>query len=208
MNWNHFADNYDQQVRDYNSYGHDVLFGMCFEYVNAGQRLLDIGIGTGLASEKFSQIGLSVCGLDASEDMLNACRSKSFADELTVYNMNHDRIPYGDNTFDHLISCAALHFLYDLQILFNDVSPVMKPGGVFAFSIAPHASEGDFIKEDTAWGVPIFKHSPDYVTRCLDDAGLHLLKEQRLLIKGADKVHYDMLFSALVAAYPSCISVE
>jgi hypothetical protein len=32
----------------------------------------------------------------------------------------------------------------------------------------------------------------------LETNGLELLKEQRLLIKGADKVNYDMLFSVLV----------
>jgi hypothetical protein len=42
---------YDQQVHEYNSYGHDVLFGMSFEYVNPHDCLLDIGIGTGLASQ-------------------------------------------------------------------------------------------------------------------------------------------------------------
>ncbi len=44
------ASNYDKQVREYNSYGHDVLFGMGFEFVREDEKLLDIGIGTGLAS--------------------------------------------------------------------------------------------------------------------------------------------------------------
>ena len=39
------AAQYDQQVREYNSYGHDALFGMSFEYVNPHDCLLDIGIG-------------------------------------------------------------------------------------------------------------------------------------------------------------------
>jgi len=40
-----FAGNYDEQVREYDSYGHDVLFGMGFEFVKKNDKLLDIGIG-------------------------------------------------------------------------------------------------------------------------------------------------------------------
>ncbi len=34
--------------------------------------------------------------------------------------------------------------------------------------------------------------------KLLETNGLELLKEQRLLIKDADKVNYDMLFSVLI----------
>jgi len=40
---------------------------MGFEFVGAGEKLLDIGIGTGLASMHFSEIGLKVYGLDNSQ---------------------------------------------------------------------------------------------------------------------------------------------
>jgi hypothetical protein len=36
------AAQYDQHVREYNSYLHDALFGMSFEYVNPHDCLLDI----------------------------------------------------------------------------------------------------------------------------------------------------------------------
>jgi len=41
------AAEYDQQVREYHWFGTEIVFGMCFEYVNPQDRLLDIGIGTG-----------------------------------------------------------------------------------------------------------------------------------------------------------------
>jgi hypothetical protein len=49
--------------------------------------------------------------------------------------------------------------------------------------------------------VPIFKHSPEYIIRLLSENGFGLQKEQRLLMKGADKVSFDMLFSTFVARY-------
>ena len=66
-----FAADYDQQVRAYGWWGHEALFGLCFEHVRAGERLLDVGIGTGLASAPFARAGVRVFGFDASPEMLN-----------------------------------------------------------------------------------------------------------------------------------------
>ena len=192
------AVNYDNQVKEYDSYGNDVLFGMCYDYVNSGEKLLDIGIGTGLASIKFSRTGLKIYGLDESQEMLNACQSKSFAEELIRYDINLDRIPYKDQYFNHVISCGVFHFVGDLSNLFADVKRVIKKDGIFAFSIAPQETSAGYIKEPTAWGVSIFKHSSQYIMQLLSENNLELQKEQRLLIKGADKVSYDMLFSVLI----------
>jgi predicted TPR repeat methyltransferase len=74
----------------------------------------------------------------------------------------------------------------------------MRRDGIFAFTIAPQETDTTYIKEPTAWGVSIFKHSPQYIMKLLETNGLELLKEQRLLIKGADKLNYDMLFSVLI----------
>jgi ubiquinone/menaquinone biosynthesis C-methylase UbiE len=195
------ASNYDNQVKEYDSFAHDVLFGMSFEYVKADEKLLDIGIGTGLASIQFSQIGLKVFGLDSSQEMLNACESKSFAQSLNLYDMTCERIPYEDNYFNHVICCGVMHFMGELKDLYYEVERVMKPGGIFTCTIAPQNTELNYTKEDTAWGVPIFKHSMKYILELFAENSFKLQKEQRLLIKGADKVKYDMLFSALVAKY-------
>lgn len=192
------ASQYDKQVKTYSSYGHEAIFGMSFEFVNADEKLLDIGIGTGLASILFSKAGLKVYGLDASQEMLNACQSKSFTQALSLYNMADERIPYKDQYFNHVICSGAMHFVGDLANLFAEIKRVMKKGGLFAFTIAPQETKADYNKEATSWGVPIFKHSLPYIMGLLGKNGLELKKEQRLLIKGEDKVNYDMLFSVLI----------
>ncbi len=102
---------YDQQVREYNSYGHDALFGMSFEYVNSRDCLLDIGIGTGLASQSFAKVGLEIYGCDGSTEMLKICESKAFAKELKVFDLQNIPLPYSDNFFDHVICWVFSTFL-------------------------------------------------------------------------------------------------
>lgn len=58
--YNEGAKLYDSQVKDYDSHGHDVLFGMCFEFVKANEKMLDFGIGTVLGSVWFSMNSLNM----------------------------------------------------------------------------------------------------------------------------------------------------
>lgn len=192
------ATEYDKQVKEYDSYSHDVIFGMCFEYVKPNDKLLDLGIGTGLSSIHFSNIGLKVYGLDRDEDMLNRCRSKSFAVELKQHDLTQNQIPYPDKFFNHIVCGGVLHFIDDLEQLFSEITRVTTKGSIFAFTFAPNPKDEDYTKQDTAWGVPIFTHSPTYIYNLLKFNSIKLLKEQRLLMKGADKINYDMLFSVMV----------
>jgi predicted TPR repeat methyltransferase len=192
------ADRYDDEVKAYNSYLHDVVFGMSFEYVRSGEKLLDIGIGTGLSSKQFADAGLKVYGLDISKEMLEVCCAKSFTEELVQCDIAGKVIPFPNRFFHHVICCGVLHFLSDLSLLFSEATRIQKKKGIFAFTIIPNETDAAFIKEPTAWGIPIFRHSPSYVHELLEANNLKLLKEQRLLIKGADKENYNILFSSLV----------
>ncbi|MDY0296855.1 MAG: class I SAM-dependent methyltransferase [Acidobacteriota bacterium] len=201
---------YDRQVKEYDSHGHDVLFGMCFEFVKPGENLLDLGIGTGLASINFAKSGLKIVGIDASSEMLQACRSKSFADQLLLHDLSDFPIPFGDSSFDHVICCGVLHFFGRLDGILNEVKRLIRKNGVFAFSISPlngskvGENDRDFVQAPTGWGVPIWKHSPEYINTLIKDNGFELLKEQRVLLKDADKIKHNMEFSVLVTR---CVSV-
>ena len=77
----------------------------------------------------------------------------------------------------------------------------MKQDGVFAFTISPGNQTEDYIKEMNSWEVPIYKHSPNYIIRLLHNNGMELLKEQRLLMKGIDKINYDTILLVIIAGY-------
>lgn len=211
------AAQYDKQVREYNSYGHDALFGMSFEYVNPRGCLLDIGIGTGLASQSFAKVGIEVYGFDGSTEMLKVCESKAFAKELKVFDLKNIPLPYSDSFFDNVICCGVLHFFDDLDKILKEVLRIIKPGGIFGFTVAAQTSDKeaktddnlkDYLKTPTPWGVPIFKHSARYVTNILQTNGFDKLKTQKLLLRGGPEVDSDdMLFRVYVAREASVVRV-
>jgi predicted TPR repeat methyltransferase len=212
---NQAADQYDQQVREYHSYGHDVLFGMSYEYVKANECLLDIGIGTGLASHTFARAGLDVYGCDGSPEMLKVCESKAFAKDLKVFDLQRLPLPYSDRFFDHVICCGVLHFFGNLEAIFTEVVRIIKPGGIFSFTVAAQTySEEteavtdriDYFEMPTPWGVPIFKHGGRYVNGLLHASGSDILKTQKLLIRGGPEADSeDLLFRAYVTRAASGI---
>ena len=203
------ARQYDKQVYEYNSYGHDALFGMSFECINPRDCLLDLGIGTGLASRSFAKMGLNVYGCDGSAEMLKVCESKAFTKELKIFDLNDIPLPYPDRFFNHAICCGVLHFFGDIESILKDVLRVIKPGGIFAFTIAAQTSVEEkttsddpqgYFETPTPWRVPIFKHSSRYICHLLQAYGVGILKRQKLLIRGGPgDDNKEILFSAFIS---------
>ncbi len=202
-----FASTYDAQVKQYNSYAHEILFGMCYEYIKPGDSLLDLGIGTGLSSINFDRAGLDVYGMDASPGMLEECRKKGFAKEIRQFNVLDVPLPYSDNSFSHIVCCGVFHFFGDLLPAIRDAYRILRSPGIFAFTIASltekeAASHGegmpDHIEVQSAWGVPIFKHSDKYINTIAKTLGLTIQKKQKVLAESGDKDAEDILFKIIV----------
>jgi ubiquinone/menaquinone biosynthesis C-methylase UbiE len=81
------AQTYDEICLQVESHAHEVLFGLAFEYINSGEALLDVGVGTGVSSKLFHKAGLAIYGVDNSEEMLAVCREKGFAKELKKHDL-------------------------------------------------------------------------------------------------------------------------
>lgn len=199
------AAEYDQQAREYRWFGHEVLFGMSREYVNPHDRLLDIGIGTGLSSQLFAIIDLEIFGVDGSVEMLNICKSKGYAKELKLFDLQDGPLPYSTGFFDHVISCGVLHFFGDLKPIFAEVSRVMKPGGIFTFTsllqIAGKSEEVEGYLESSAFeaGATIFLHGSGYISELLQNHGFDEMKKLKFLASSGMGDHDDLLCEAYVA---------
>ena len=196
------ASEYDREVRETGWFGHEMLFGLCFEYVSPRERLLDIGIGTGLASLPFARSGLEVFGIDGSAEMLEICRSKDFAQDLREFDLRGMPLPYSDGSFDHVICCGVFHLIGDLEPIFKEVFRIIKPGGIFAFTIlaetpgkeekiVSHSPPG-YSEIMSDWGVPVFMHSGGYIEKLLQDSGFIELKELKFLVRGLQEGADDL----------------
>jgi ubiquinone/menaquinone biosynthesis C-methylase UbiE len=128
---------YDQQCRQMEWHGHEALFGMMFEHVLPGEAILDLGTGTGLIAALFLKAGLDVYGMDTSEEMLEVCRWKNTAMELSIGDISQPDWPYDDERFSHLTCCGVFHFLSnrELDTVFSETHRVLKTDGMFGFTV-------------------------------------------------------------------------
>lgn len=97
--------------------------------VSEGQQVLDVGAGTGvvswLAQDLVGDDGL-VVALDPSKGMLAEARKLGV--KHTTQGLG-EKLPFPDNTFDHLTMGYALRHVADLNTAFSEYLRVLKPGG-------------------------------------------------------------------------------
>lgn len=92
------------------------------------ERLVDLGGGTGRAA-----IALDVSErivLDAAAGMLRRARGRG----LDAVRGDATRLPLAENSVDAVVVVDALHHMYDWPAVFESVSRVLAPGGVFVVS--------------------------------------------------------------------------
>ena len=93
--------------------------------------LLDAGCGTApmisLLSEKYPDAHFT--GLDLTPEMIKQAKRKGLKNaEFAVGDC--EKMPFEDSSFDIVINSQSFHHYPDPQAFFNEVSRVLKPGGM------------------------------------------------------------------------------
>ena len=103
--------------------------------VQPGQRILDLGCGTGTLAimVKQAQPSAEVFGLDADPDMLKVAKYKSSQLRAPVkFDVGFtNKLPHPDSSFDRVLSSIMIHHLKtpDKELTAREVYRVLKPGG-------------------------------------------------------------------------------
>jgi ubiquinone/menaquinone biosynthesis C-methylase UbiE len=205
----HTAREYDNQARLSNWLGCEAVFGLTYEYVKAGQAMLDLGIGSGLSSILFHKAGLQIFGLDGSSEILKICAAKNFAKELKQHDLRSLPLLYPSSAFDHVICVAVLNSFNDLTALFTDIARVIKGYGIFAFTIEEQ-KPGEAVnyainrvevsqKPNPESAVVLHRHSTEYITGLLEENNYELLKTSEFVAFKYPAENRDVLFKAYIA---------
>lgn len=200
-----WADEYDDQSHKYQWHGPAILFGMMFPRLSAGETLLDLGIGTGLGALSFHRTGLKIVGIDSSPSMIERCRSRGL--EWTIYQHDLTQTPWPleSGSIDHVVTAGVTHFIRDLRSVFDEVSRVLKPGGLFGFDYNEFNREtaqdyvclenGIYHSYDAEYAQDLYRHSEGYVLAIMSETGFEMIHNTEFLVSREPK----RFFRAVVA---------
>lgn len=98
-----------------------------------GERILDLGCGDGVLSEKIVAAGAELVAVDAAPDMVAAARARG----LDARVMPGQELTF-EGEFDAVFSNAALHWMQPPEAVLAGVRRALKPGGRFVAEMGGH----------------------------------------------------------------------
>jgi len=95
---------------------------------NSGERILDVGCGTGTLTAEIATSGAYVVGVDRSVEMIDEARKKF--PQLRFELCDARSLPFSDE-FGAVFSNAALHWIPEADRVIQGVARALRPGGRF-----------------------------------------------------------------------------
>jgi SAM-dependent methyltransferase len=157
--------------------------------LQAGQRVLDIATGTGLAARAVVELAerTTVVGIDVSRRMLEVARGKSHPCRCRFIQADAQRLPFRTAVFDALVCVAAIPYIPDLGAALTEWCRVGRSDAALVFTtpaadgIAAHWLLGQ-AAEAHGLAVPnphAAVGSPDRIRAVVESFGLSLIRVER-----------------------------
>jgi predicted TPR repeat methyltransferase len=147
------------------------------------KRAIDLGCGTGLAATAFARGVDRFTGFDLSPKMIERARATALYAELEVADMVQGLQSRPDTSAELILAADAMVYLSDLTPVLNEAKRVLVPGGLLAFTLETHESEGVIIGDGLRYA-----HGTEYVRATIAAAGLTLAHLADLSARNEDNV--------------------
>jgi SAM-dependent methyltransferase len=101
------------------------------EPIPGSRQILDVGCGTGMMLSELTRYG-DAFGVDASEDALEACRSRGLKQ---VQRADSPPLPFERESFDVITVLDVLEHLDDDVGMLGDLHRLLRPGGLLLVTV-------------------------------------------------------------------------
>jgi 2-polyprenyl-3-methyl-5-hydroxy-6-metoxy-1,4-benzoquinol methylase len=141
--WDANAEVWDARMGDE---GNDFFNVLCWPVIasfleaQSGQNILDIACGNGLTSRRLAALGANVTAFDFSSELIKLANARPNPNSRIAYHVidatnESALLSLGEHAFDSALCNMALFDMADLEPLFHSLPKLIKPDGVFVFSL-------------------------------------------------------------------------
>nr|WP_062338597.1 class I SAM-dependent methyltransferase [Herbidospora sakaeratensis] len=155
----------------------DAFNPFLLDAVRPGDRVLDIGCGTGRTTRLAARTAASALGVDLSGPMLATARELTGEGDVSYVRGDAQVHPFPDSSFDLALSRFGIMFFGDPVAAFANIGRALAPGGRLTF--LSMRGYGDLAHVVAALGLPagppdagpLSLGDPETVERVLTEAG-------------------------------------
>jgi predicted TPR repeat methyltransferase len=141
-------------------------------------RMLDLGCGTGLAGPVFAPLAAAIDGVDLSPRMVELARQKGVYRRLAVGDLVSFVAHEAAASADLVLAADVLIYVAELAPVFAGAARVLAPGGLLAFTVEAHDSDGLLLHASLRYA-----HGRDLIEAGLAVAGLALVSLARVVLR-------------------------
>ncbi len=163
-----------------------------------GQRLLDIGCGSGTLIGLLKKRGLSVLGIDTSEEASQLAAHES---DVRVIVGRLDQAGFGISSFDIVTMFHVIEHVTNPREVLGEVQRILKPGGILIAQV-PNIDSWQFRWFGAKWyGLDVPRHVVDYsqqsIVKLLEDTGFSVRRIRQFNLRDNAPALVSSLFLTL-----------
>lgn len=151
----------------------ELLAALVRSQGRSGLDVLDLGCGTGLVGTALGPLARSLVGVDLSPRMLEEAARKGCYTALHDADIAQWLAQAAPAGFDLVMAADVFIYIGDVQGVFREARRVLRPGGLFAFSVEV-CDQGDFQLQPTGR----YAQSRAYVQGLAASQGFKLLMSE------------------------------
>lgn len=110
-----------------------AVFPWAIGHTNLTGDVLELGSGSGAMAiellDRYPSIRLTATDVDPAMRAAATERLARFGDRVEVTDADASRLPFGDDSFDAVVSFIMLHHVIGWEVALGEIARVLRPGG-------------------------------------------------------------------------------
>jgi predicted TPR repeat methyltransferase len=157
---------------------------------------IDLGCGTGLVGQHFRTVASRLTGIDISAGMMQWAESRKVYDQLVLGDYVH-YLRARQEACDLVLAADVFIYAGDLDPVFQAVAPLLRPGGLFAFSLEV-SQQADYVLQPNRR----YAHSLGYIRRLARQTHLREVAVNSVKLRRQGEEHAEGLIIVLSSDSP------